>query len=68
MINPNYISQRPIGKFGSLYDAKSSKIWHENVVKADVRKENDYQRTLLRKMYPHYSLAEIEVLRMRLRA
>jgi hypothetical protein len=68
MINPNYISQRPIGKFGSAYDAKSSRIWHHNIVKADMQRENAYQRELLRKMYPRYSLAEIEVLRIRLRA
>jgi hypothetical protein len=67
MLNPNYISARPIGKFGSTYDAKSSKVWYENVVRRDQLKEDEYQRSILRRAYPHYSLAEIEKLRLRLR-
>ena len=68
MFNPNYVSVRPIGKFGSTPDAKSSKIWYENVVRRDQLKEDGYQRSLLRQIYPYDSFAEIEKRRLRLKA
>jgi predicted nucleic acid-binding protein len=60
MLNPNYVSQRSIGKFASVNDIKSSKVWYNNVVKPDKVKEDLYQRYLLRMKYPKRTLIEIE--------
>uniref|UniRef100_A0A6C0JY31 Uncharacterized protein n=1 Tax=viral metagenome TaxID=1070528 RepID=A0A6C0JY31_9ZZZZ len=65
MINPNYISLRPIGKFASGYDAKSSRVWYSNLSRVDKLREDEYQRSILRKKYPKYSLTEIETIRLR---
>ena len=60
MLNPNYVSQRSIGKFTSFNDIKSSKVWYNNVIKPDKVKEDMYQRYLLKLKYPKYGLIEIE--------
>lgn len=54
MINPNYVSQRPIGKIASIHDIRSSKVWYNNITKYEKLKEDEYQRYLLRLKYPKY--------------
>jgi len=54
MLNPNYVSQRPIGKIACIHDIRSSKIWYNNITRTDKLKEDAYQRYLLRLKYPKY--------------
>lgn len=60
MILPKSVSLRPIGKIGLKGDIYSRNVWHDNVTMGDMAKEREYQRGILRKKFPLYSIAEIE--------
>jgi len=62
MILPKCVSLRPIGKIGLKGDIYSRNVWHDNVSMGDMAKEREYQRTILRKKHPLYSIAEIETI------
>ena len=62
MIIPKPVSLRPIGKIGLKGDIYSWNVWHNNITATDSAKEREYQREILRKKYPRYSIAEIEVI------
>ena len=62
MIIPKCVSLRPIGKIGLKGDIYSRNVWHDNVIATDSAKEREYQREILRKKYPRYSIAEIEAI------
>lgn len=60
MLNPNYVSQRPIGKFASINDIKSSKVWYDNITNADKLKYDADRLNRLRQKYPKRSLFQNE--------
>ena len=62
MILPRSVSLRPIGKIGLKGDIYSRNVWHDNVSMGDVAREREYQRSILRKKFPLYSIAEIEAI------
>jgi len=62
MILPRCLSLRPIGKIGLKGDIYSRNVWHDNVSMGDMAKEREYQRTILRKKHPLYSIAQIEAI------
>ena len=62
MILPRSVSLRPIGKIGLKGDIYSRNVWHDNVSMGDVAREREYQRAILRKKFPLYSIAEIEAI------
>ena len=62
MIIPKSVSLRPIGKIGLKGDIYSRNVWHDNIISTDSAKEREYQREILRKKYPRYTIAEIEAI------
>jgi hypothetical protein len=62
MLLPKSVSLRPIGKIGLKGDIYSRNVWHDNVSMGDIAREREYQRAILRKKHPLYSIAEIETI------